>query len=131
MDDPSLVGAADVKISALPAATSVAATDEIPANQSGTTRKLTPAQVKTYLGLYTAALTGQYTNSSTTGTEATGLQVSLTAGTYTICGNVRASAEVPNVLRAEPERTLASAARLAGECLQVARAAKKIGRAHV
>lgn len=36
---------ADVKISALPAATSANTTDEIPVNQSGTTRKLTVSQL--------------------------------------------------------------------------------------
>src|SRR3990172_7196168 len=36
---------ADVRISQLPAATSVASTDELPANQGGTTRKVTHEQL--------------------------------------------------------------------------------------
>lgn len=44
-----LAFAADVKISALPAASSAASTDELPANQSGTTRKVTVAQLGTAL----------------------------------------------------------------------------------
>lgn len=39
--------AADVKISALPAASSASDSDELPANQSGTTRKVTAAQLAT------------------------------------------------------------------------------------
>lgn len=43
--------AADVKISALPAATAVADADEFPANQAGTTRKITLGQaVRTRIG---------------------------------------------------------------------------------
>jgi hypothetical protein len=43
-----LAFAADVKISALPAASSVSGTDELPTNQSGTTRKVTVTQLATY-----------------------------------------------------------------------------------
>lgn len=39
---------ADVKISALPAAAAAAATDEYPSNQSGTTRKITNAQIYSF-----------------------------------------------------------------------------------
>jgi hypothetical protein len=41
--------AADVKISALPAASSVSGTDELPANQSGTTRKVTATQIASFI----------------------------------------------------------------------------------
>lgn len=40
---------ADVKISALPAASSAASTDELPANQSGTTRKLTVQKISDFV----------------------------------------------------------------------------------
>lgn len=42
--------AADVKISALPAGTTIAGTEPFPAVQSGATVKLTPSQIKTYIG---------------------------------------------------------------------------------
>jgi hypothetical protein len=70
--------AADVKISGLSAASSVAASDEMELNQAGTSRKATLSQV---VG-YRVALGSQYTNATTTGTEVSGLSVTLAAGTY-------------------------------------------------
>lgn len=54
----------NVKISELPAASSAAGTDELPANQSGTTRKLTQAQLVAGLASLTGAetLTGKRIN---------------------------------------------------------------------
>lgn len=62
---------ADVKISALPAASSAATTDELPGNQSGTTRKLTVAQ------LFSA--TGTLTNKTISGSSNTISNISLTS----------------------------------------------------
>lgn len=42
--------AADIKISALPAGTTIGGTEAFPAVQTGSTVKLTPAQIKTYVG---------------------------------------------------------------------------------
>lgn len=55
----------NVKISELPAASSAAGTDELPANQSGTTRKLTRAQIVAGLASLTGAET--LTNKTLTG----------------------------------------------------------------
>lgn len=60
----------DIKISGLPAASSVAGTDEFEANQSGTSRKVTASQVRTF------ALSG-YTGATTIVTLGT-----ITAGTW-------------------------------------------------
>lgn len=59
---------ADLKISELPAASSATATDQLPANQSGTTRRLTLAQVLSYvqaaLSISWSAVTGKPTTLS-------------------------------------------------------------------
>lgn len=78
---------ADTKISALTAATAGAAANEFAINEAGTSKKLTLAQIETYLrtrGLpVVASLSSDYTNATTTGTEVTGLQFGgLVAGTY-------------------------------------------------
>lgn len=61
--------AADVKIGALPAASSAATTDEYAANQSGTTRKITLAQMKTTLFGDDVALAGVLSPSQLTGDQ--------------------------------------------------------------
>lgn len=59
----------DIKISGLPAASSVAGTDEFEANQSGTSRKVTASQVQTFaLSGYTGATTIVTLGTVTTGT---------------------------------------------------------------
>jgi hypothetical protein len=77
---------ADTKISALTAATSVNSTDEVAINQSGTSKRLTFATIEAFLeglGLPNVARLGsQHSVSSATGTEVTGLQRTLVAGTY-------------------------------------------------
>lgn len=84
-----LAFAADVKISALPAATAVADTDEFPANQAGTTRKITLGQaVREYVAgasgaagltdttqVLTANCTANTTTTLTTCMTTTGLAV--------------------------------------------------------
>jgi hypothetical protein len=82
---------ANVKISELPAATSAGTGDEIPANQSGTTRKLTRAQIVSGLAASGAnsditSLTGLTTALSvaqggTGGTTASGARTALELGT--------------------------------------------------
>jgi len=79
---------ADTKISALTAASAAAGTNELPINESGTSKKLTVTQIETYLrtrGLpRVIALTGDAgANSTTTMAKITGLDMTLGAGTYT------------------------------------------------
>jgi len=78
---------ADTKISALVAASSAAGANELAINEAGTSKKVTLTQVETYLrtrGMPTVLRLGSdYTNSTTTGTEITGLSFTLpAAGTY-------------------------------------------------
>lgn len=78
---------ADTKISALPAVTTPAATDEFAINQGGTSMKVTPSQMAALfrtLGFpIVAALTSDApANSTTTAAKITGLDTTLAAGTY-------------------------------------------------
>ena len=78
---------ADTKISALTAASAAAAANELAINDAGTSKKVTLTQIATYLqsiGMPVVVRLGaDYTNSTTTGTEVTGLQFAgLVAGTY-------------------------------------------------
>lgn len=73
---------ADTKISALTAATAAALTHEFPVNEGGASKKDTLQQVADLLGVIKAALGSDYTNSTTTGTEITGLSKTLQPGTY-------------------------------------------------
>ncbi|HET9667356.1 MAG TPA: hypothetical protein VFP09_11385 [Desertimonas sp.] len=78
---------ADTKISALTAVTTPAGTDEFAVNQGGSSKRLTLAQVATYLqsGIGLPRITrlgSQHSISSATGTEVTGLSQTLEAGTY-------------------------------------------------
>jgi hypothetical protein len=77
---------ADTKVSALPAVTSAALTDEFPVNQGGVSRKETNAQVRTLMqqsGMPRVTAVGsQVTNSLITGTEVTALQQTLEVGTF-------------------------------------------------
>lgn len=57
---------ADVKISALPAASSAATTDEYPANQAGTTRKVTLQQIRDSSILGRGGVAANINNSTTT-----------------------------------------------------------------
>jgi hypothetical protein len=76
----------DTKISALSAASVGAAANEFAINEAGTSKKLTLAQIETYLetrGLpRVVALASQHSIASTTGTKVTGLDMALEAGTY-------------------------------------------------
>jgi hypothetical protein len=76
---------ADTKVSALPAVTTAAGTDEIPVNQAGTSKKLTLAQVKAFASPDTfTTLSSTQANSTTTAASATALEQVLAAGTYLI-----------------------------------------------
>lgn len=77
--------AADTKISALTAVSAGVATHEFPVNESGTSKKITLDQIKTFVGGHTLfRLASDYTNNSTTGTEVTGIgpMTVSAAGTY-------------------------------------------------
>lgn len=71
-----------VEISDLTANSPAELTNEIPVNDSGTTKKITVADLQTLIGDMKAVLGSAYTNNSTTGTEVTGLSLTLVAGTY-------------------------------------------------
>ena len=74
---------ADTKISALAAASAAAGANEIAINEAGTSKKLTVTQIEKFLGIQKTTLSSAYTNSTTTGTEVTGLSFAgLAAGTY-------------------------------------------------
>lgn len=77
---------ADTKVSALPAVTASALTDEFPVNQGGTSKKATLAQLRTLMetvGKPRISHVGtQVTNSLVTGTEVTALQQTLEVGSY-------------------------------------------------
>jgi len=78
---------ADTKISGLSAVTAAAGANELAVNEAGTSKKASLTQVATYLrtvGMPVVVRLGSdYTNSTTTGTEITGLSfVGLVAGTY-------------------------------------------------
>ena len=78
---------ADTKISALTAATTGAGANEFAINEAGTTKKLTLTQIVTYLQTLgmprVLKLTAQHSVTGVTGTEVTGLSMTLEAGTYT------------------------------------------------
>ncbi len=78
---------ADLKISGLTAAGSVAGSNELAINEAGTSKKITITQIVTYLqsvGLpVVRKLTGDHTLASATATKLTDLDVTLAAGTYT------------------------------------------------
>ena len=74
---------ADTKISGLTAATAGAAANEFAINEAGTSKKLTGTLLQLFLGVSKTTLSGDYSNSTTTGTEVTGLSFnSVPAGTY-------------------------------------------------
>lgn len=77
---------ADTKISDLTAVGTPAGTDEIPVNQAGTSKKLTLAQVASYLQTVgmprVRKLTSDHAISSATATKMTSLDTTLEAGTY-------------------------------------------------
>jgi hypothetical protein len=73
---------ADLKISGATAVTTVAGTNELVINEAGTSKKVTVDQLADFLGMKSRALSSQYTNNTTTGTEVTGLTVALSAGTW-------------------------------------------------
>jgi hypothetical protein len=83
---------ADTKISALTSVTTPASTDEFAVNQSATSKKMTLAQIKTYLQTQgmprVTRLNTQHSVSSTTGTEVTDLSQTLEAGTYVVKYNL-------------------------------------------
>lgn len=74
---------ADTKISALSAVSAAAVAQEIAANDAGTTKKLTVAQLQTLIGDLKKRLTSQADSTSTTPAKVTGLDLTLPAGTYT------------------------------------------------
>ncbi len=77
---------ADTKISALTAVSTAAGANELAVNEAGTSKKVTLSQIETYLQTRgmprITQLTSQHSIASTTGTEVTGLQQTLEAGTY-------------------------------------------------
>jgi hypothetical protein len=85
----------NVKISELPAASSAAGTDELPANQSGTTRKLTRAQI--VAGLAASGANSDITSLTGLTTPLSGAQggtgVSNSGKTITLGGNLTTSGE--------------------------------------
>jgi hypothetical protein len=85
----------NVKISELPAASSAAGTDELPANQSGTTRKLTRAQI--VAGLAASDANSDITSLTGLTTPLSGAQggtgVSNSGKTITLGGNLTTSGE--------------------------------------
>ena len=78
---------ADTKISALTAASDAAAANELAINEAGTSKKVTLAQIRTYLESVgmprVKRLNTQHQLSSTTGTELTELRTPLEIGTFT------------------------------------------------
>lgn len=78
---------ADTKISALAAASAAAAANELAINEAGTSKKITITQLQTLLQTLgmprITRLGSQHSISSTAGTEVTGLQQTLEAGTFT------------------------------------------------
>ena len=78
---------ADTKISALAAVVTPASGDEYAIEQAGTSKKMTLAQIETYLetrGMPRVTRLGtQHSNSTTTPTKVTDLDQVLEAGTYT------------------------------------------------
>ena len=77
---------ADTKISALAAVASVVAAQEFAVNDATVSKKATAAQIADFLGMKKVSLGTAYTNSTTTGTEVTGLSFTgLAAGTYYVC----------------------------------------------
>lgn len=95
---------ADTKVSALPAVTAAALTNELPVNEAGTSKKVTLDQVRTLMETLgkprVTRLNAQHQLASTTGTEVTDLQQTLEAGTYvfTYALIVRSSATATGVL---------------------------------
>ena len=85
----------NVKISELPAASSAAGTDELPANQSGTTRKLTRAQI--VAGLAASGANSDITSLTGLTTPISGAQggtgVANSGKTITLGGNLTTSGE--------------------------------------
>jgi hypothetical protein len=79
---------ADTKISALTAVVTPATTDEFAVNQAGASKKMTLAQLETFLeglGLpRVRRLNSQHSISSATGTKVTGLDITLEPGTYAV-----------------------------------------------
>lgn len=77
----------DTKISALPAVSAGAVTNELAVNEAGTSKKVTLDQVRTLLQTLgmprITRLGSQHLLASTTGTKVTGLDQTLEAGTYT------------------------------------------------
>ena len=76
---------ADTKISALPAVTTVASTDELPVNQAGISKKVTALQLRTYVNadIFVTAVADQ-ANSTVTAASVTGLDTTVGAGTYLV-----------------------------------------------
>lgn len=73
---------ADTKISGLAAASVVAATNEFAINEAGTSKKATAAQIKTFVGLTTKALSADLGNSTTTFAKVTNLDQATGTGTW-------------------------------------------------
>lgn len=73
---------ANAKISALTAVTTPALTSEVPVNEAGTTKKMTLTQIQALLGIQKKKLASAQSNSTTTPTKVTGLDLTLGAGTY-------------------------------------------------
>ena len=78
---------ASAQITALGASTTLASTSLLPNDEGGTAKKMTLAQLTTYLQTVgmprVKKLTGQHSISSTTATKLTDLDMTLEAGTYT------------------------------------------------
>lgn len=76
---------ADTKISALPAITTVASTDELPVNQAGISKKVTALQLRTYVNAdtFVTAMATQ-ANSTITAASVTALNTTVGAGTYLV-----------------------------------------------
>lgn len=73
---------ADTKISALTAASAALLADELPANEAGTSKKVTLAQIQALLGVIKKVLGADVSNSTTTAAKITGLDTTLGAGLY-------------------------------------------------
>jgi hypothetical protein len=75
---------ADSKISALPAASAAAAANELAINEAGTSKKVSVAQLKTFIKAedVVLALGADASNSTTTPASVTGLEIEAGVGTF-------------------------------------------------
>lgn len=86
-----LAQAADVKISALPAASAAAGTEEVPVNQSGTTAKMTTAQIKTFTSSSPTLVTPSFNTAASVAGNALALTATAPAAAASTTAGVAAT----------------------------------------